>query len=91
MGCKGKKVDIRLPGKRDSNSHGARPVHQKHRWIRTSRLSIKKSLSAKVCGVLAGEACLDPWISRAGVSIQNWGLGFRIWDSEFGIGLQTQG
>ena len=38
-------VDIRLPGKGDSNSHGARPVHQKHRWIRTSRLSIKNSLS----------------------------------------------
>ena len=40
-----RKVDIRLPGKGDSNSHGARPVHQKHRWIRTSRLSIKNSLS----------------------------------------------
>ena len=26
-----RKVDVRLPGKRDSNSHGARPVHQKHR------------------------------------------------------------
>ena len=40
-----RKVDIRLPGKGDSNSHGARPVHQKHRWTRTSRLSIKNSLS----------------------------------------------
>ena len=39
-------VHIRLPGKGDSNSHGARPVHQKHRWIRTGRLSIKNSLSA---------------------------------------------
>ena len=39
------KVDIRLPGKGDSNSHGARPVRQKHRWTRTSRLSIKNSLS----------------------------------------------
>ena len=39
------KVDIRLPGNGSSNSHGARPVHQKHRWIRTSRLSIKNSLS----------------------------------------------
>ena len=42
-GCR--PIDIRLPGKGDSNSHGARPVHQKHRWIRTSRLSIKNSLS----------------------------------------------
>ena len=40
-----RKVDLRLPGKGDSNSHGARPVHQKHRWIRTSRLPIKNSLS----------------------------------------------
>ena len=40
-----RKVDIRLPGKGNSNSHGARPVHQKHRWIRTSRLSIKNSFS----------------------------------------------
>ena len=40
-----RKVDIRLPGKGNSNSHGARTVHQKHRWIRTSRLSIKNSLS----------------------------------------------
>ena len=40
-----RKVDIRLPGKEDSNSHGARPVPQKHRWTRTSRLSIKNSLS----------------------------------------------
>ena len=39
-----RKVDIRLPGKGNSNSHGARPVHQNHRWIRTSRLSIKNSL-----------------------------------------------
>jgi len=41
------KVDVRLPGKGDSNSHGARPVHliiTMVKWIRTSRLSIKKSL-----------------------------------------------
>ena len=31
--------------KGDSNAHGARLVHQKYRWIRTSRLSIKNSLS----------------------------------------------
>ena len=40
-----RKIDIRLPGKGNSTSHGARTVHQKHRWIRTSRLSIKNSLS----------------------------------------------
>ena len=40
-----RKVDSRLPGKGNSNSHGARTVHQNHRWIRTSRLSIKNFLS----------------------------------------------
>ena len=42
-----RKVDIRLPGKGDSNSHGARPVHQiisMIKWIRTGRLSMKDSL-----------------------------------------------
>ena len=42
-----RKVDIRLPGKWNSNSHGARPVHliiTTIKWIRTSRLSIKNSL-----------------------------------------------
>ena len=41
------KVDVRLPGKENSNSHGARPVHliiTMIKWIRTSRLSIKNSL-----------------------------------------------
>ena len=40
-------VDVRLPGKGNLNSHGARPVHliiTMIKWIRTSRLSIKKSL-----------------------------------------------
>jgi len=45
--CRGlgvRKVDIRLPRKGNTNSHGARPVHQiisMIKWIRTSRLSIK--------------------------------------------------
>ena len=42
------KVDKRLPGEGNSNSHGARPVHliiMMLKWIRTSRLSIKNSLS----------------------------------------------
>jgi len=43
-----RKVDVRLPGKGNSNSHGARPVHliiTRIKWIRTSGLSIKNSLS----------------------------------------------
>ena len=45
-----RKVDVRLPGKGDSNSHGARPVHliiTMIKWIRTRRLSIKISLSRR--------------------------------------------
>jgi len=47
--CPTRKVDVRLPGKGNSNSHGARPVHliiTMIKWTRTSRLSIKNSLSA---------------------------------------------
>ena len=43
-----RKVDIGLPGNGNSNSHGARPVHliiTMIKWIRTSRLPIKNSLS----------------------------------------------
>jgi hypothetical protein len=43
-----RKVDIRLPGKGNSRSHRARPVHQimsMMKWIQSSRLSIKNSLS----------------------------------------------
>ena len=43
-----RKVDVTLPGKGNSNSHGARPVHliiTMIKWIRTSRLSIKNSLA----------------------------------------------
>jgi len=42
------KVDTRLPGEENSNSYGARPVHlviTMIKWFRTSRLSIKNSLS----------------------------------------------
>ena len=44
------KVDVRLPEKGNSNSHGARPVHyiiSMIKWIRTSRLSVKNSLSRR--------------------------------------------
>ena len=42
------KLDVRLPENGNSNLHGARPVHQimtMIKWIRTSRLSMKNSLS----------------------------------------------
>ena len=43
-----REVDVRLPGKGNSNSHGARPVHliiTMIKWIRASRLAIKNSLA----------------------------------------------
>ena len=46
-----RKEDARLHGKGNSNFHGARPVHQiisMIEWIRTSRLSIKNSVSVRV-------------------------------------------
>jgi len=42
-----RKVDVRRPGKWNSNSHGARSVHliiTMIKWIRTSRLSKKNSV-----------------------------------------------
>ena len=45
--CTHTKVDVRLPGKENSNSHGARPIHliiTMIKWIRTSRSSKKLSL-----------------------------------------------
>jgi hypothetical protein len=47
LGHRFRKVDVRLPGKGNSNSHGARPVHRIisiMKWIRTIKLSIQKSL-----------------------------------------------
>ena len=43
-----RKVDVRLPGKGNSNTHGARPDHlivTIMKWFWTSSLSIKNSLS----------------------------------------------
>ena len=46
-----RKVDVRLPGNRNSNSHGARPVYlitMMMKWNQTSRLTIKKSLASRL-------------------------------------------
>ena len=48
-----RKVDVRLLGKLISKSHGGRPVHQittMVKWIRSSRLSTKNSLSCHSAG-----------------------------------------
>ena len=54
-----RKVDVRLPGKGNSNSHGARPVHliiTMVKWIRTSRLPIKNSLSGTLAWIHEAKA-----------------------------------
>ena len=51
-----RKVDVRLPGKGNSISHGARPVHQIIsiiKWIQTSRLSMTLSLHGGIPTKLA--------------------------------------
>jgi len=82
-----RKVDIRLPGKGNSKSHGARPVHliiTMIKWIRTSRLSMKNSLSLglRVEGwprgpglaeeATHGSAALDAFSSGKGNSKLPW-------------------
>jgi len=52
-----RKVDVRLPGKGDSNSHGARPVRliiTMIKLIRTSRLSAQNSLDIRAGGLCVG-------------------------------------
>ena len=54
-----RKVDVRLPGKGNSNSHGSRPVHliiTMIKWVRTSRLSIKNYLCEQKISVHVKEA-----------------------------------
>ena len=53
-----RKVDVRLPGKGNSNCHGAKPVHliiTMIKLIRTSRLSINHSLSVEWHGCVPGQ------------------------------------
>ena len=70
-------VDIRLPGKGNSNSHGARTVHQKHRWIRTSRLPIKNSLFVHLI-VREEDAEVEKYPLGLGVGARGYGLGRRV-------------
>jgi hypothetical protein len=79
-----RKVNVKLPGERNSNSHGARPVHQIItiiKWIRTSGLSIKKSLSR--------EWGVEFTVHTFGFRVEAQGLMFR--DSGFGIRVSVFG
>ena len=65
FGGASRKVDVRLPENGNSHSHGARPVHL-IKWIRTSRLSIKNSLTLPTprqpCMISAGKHALS-WLT----------------------------
>ena len=78
-----RKVDVRLPGEGNSNSHCARPVYPiitTIKWIRTSRLSIKNSLSLGLRvyddTLTAVTGARSPLKSRTWFRV--WGLGFRV-------------
>ena len=93
-----RKVDVRLPEEENSNSHGARPVHQitlMIKWIRTSSLSIQNSLSLGGTP-LPGSGCR---IQDAGSRVQNagcvvQGAGCRVQGAECRVqdaGFRVQG
>ena len=69
-----REIYIKLPGKGNSNSHGARPVQpiiSMLKWIRTSRLSNKLSLSLWCAQILEGLDFLS-WLilARGGAVVQ---------------------
>jgi len=79
------KVDVRLPGKENSNSHGARPVHLiittiKRLW--TSRLSMKNSLSLSRASIAArcSAACTLRLISPSSRSFDLIQVALRSFD-----------
>ena len=69
-----REIDARLPEKGDSSSHGARPVPliiTMMKWIRTSRLSIRNSLSDR-------EVACQQRGHRPRIRVGGHGLGFRL-------------
>ena len=78
-----RKVDVRLPGKGNSNAHGARPVHQiiwMVKWIRTSRMAIR---TLSLFMTLVYGAGWDGWGGQGSCRVVGtpWvsGGGFRIY------------
>ena len=69
-----RKVDVRLPGKGNSNSHGARPFHlviTMIKWIRTSRLSTLSRINAPWRSIPSWAS--SRWISEREFFIDNDG------------------
>ena len=68
-----RKVDVRLPGKGKSNFNGATPVHPiitMIKWIRTSRLSIKLSVSLGQVKSTRQEPCRTGWVRCQGFTVR---------------------
>jgi len=85
-GRESRQVDIRLPGKGNSNSHGARPFHliiSMTKWIRTSRSSIKNSLSRDRLRTKREVAFKKTRVQGSGFRVQ--GSGFRVQGSGFRV------
>jgi len=54
-----RKVDVRLPGKGNSNSHGARPVHliiTMIKWVRKDAMAQMEKLMAQVLSLYYSQA-----------------------------------
>ena len=79
------KVDTWLPGRENSNSRGARPVDSMIKWIWTSRLSSKKSLSLS----LSIFSC-RPGFRVLGFGFRVSGYGFRVTGFEFHVSGQSR-
>jgi len=75
FGHRTRKVDVWLPGKGNSNTHGARPVlliTTMIKWTRTSRLSITNSLFGRRTpeeGAIAGPKMEYSWWRKRVVKI----------------------
>ena len=93
-----KKVDVRLPGKGNSNSLGARPVHltiTMIKWIRTSRFSMKNSLLEALRVVRLGvwTRCYPRFQAGSGLGVAAFGVSGAVFSDDCvlvkqGIGLK---
>ena len=95
-GCRvGLLVDVRLPGKGSSIPHVAMPVYliiTMIKWIRTSRLSMKNSLSSLASvdysSVYMLGAC--PCVTKLLVLLSSQGCGFRTQSHDLTRSMQSR-
>jgi hypothetical protein len=89
-----RKVNVRLPGEGNSNSHSAMPVYQiisMMKWIRTSRLSRKNSLSQDLDEeALVGRAVCHVDLHRAGARCSEAGSCSRLIDFAYHSTLEVR-